>query len=221
MYIELRNLSKSIRGVEILKDINLRFEGGNVYGIRGKNGCGKTMLMRCICGLIRPTKGEVDINGEILWKDIQLPRSIGVLIENPSFIGNYTGFENLKYLASIKGETSDEQIKDAIRKVGLDPDDYRKYRKYSLGMKQKLGIACAFMEYPDIVILDEPINAIDEKGVELVRGILKELKEKGTIILLACHDKDELELLSDKIFVMGEGEIIDSYNKEEEKDEEQ
>lgn len=206
--IVITNLTKKIKGATVLEDINLEFTGGKVYGLSGKNGCGKTMLMRSICGLIRPTNGEIEINGKILWKDISFPESVGALIENPAFLGGYTGFKNLRILADIKGGTSDEQIRDAIEKLGLDPDDKRKYRKYSLGMKQKLGIACAIMESPDVVILDEPINAIDEKGVQLVEEVLNELKEQGKIIIIACHDKEELELLSDEIFYMEEGRIV-------------
>lgn len=206
--IVITNLTKKIKGATVLEDINLEFTGGKVYGLSGKNGCGKTMLMRSICGLIRPTNGEIEINGKILWKDISFPESVGALIENPAFLGGYTGFKNLRILADIKGGTSDEQIRDAIEKLGLDPDDKRKYRKYSLGMKQKLGITCAIMESPDVVILDEPINAIDEKGVQLVEEVLNELKEQGKIIIIACHDKEELELLSDEIFYMEEGRIV-------------
>ena len=207
-YIKISNLSKKIRGSQVLTDINLELKGGTVYGVSGKNGCGKTMLMRSICGLIKPTQGEIEINGKILWKDISFPQSIGALIENPAFLGGYTGFENLRILADIKGSATNEQIKETIAKLGLDPEDKRKYRKYSLGMKQKLGIACAIMEKPDVIILDEPINAIDEKGVTLVEEVLNELKEEGKIILIACHDKEELELLSDTIFYMEEGKIV-------------
>ena len=207
-YIKISNLSKKIRGAQVLTDINLELKGGTVYGVSGKNGCGKTMLMRSICGLIKPTKGEIEINGKILWKDISFPQSIGALIENPAFLGGYTGFENLRILADIKGIATDEQIKETIAKLGLDPEDKRKYRKYTLGMKQKLGIACAIMESPDVIILDEPINAIDEKGVTLVEEVLNELKEQGKIILIACHDKEELELLTDTIFYMEEGKIV-------------
>ena len=208
-YIKISNLSKKIRGSQVLTDINLELKGGTVYGVSGKNGCGKTMLMRSICGLIKPTQGEIEINGKILWKDISFPQSIGALIENPAFLGGYTGFENLRILADIKGIATNEQIKETIAKLGLDPEDKRKYRKYSLGMKQKLGIACAIMEKPDVIILDEPINAIDEKGVTLVEEVLNELKEEGKIILIACHDKEELELLSDTIFYMEEGKIVE------------
>lgn len=214
--LELKEISKDIRKNNILDNINLKMEGGKVYGLKGKNGCGKTMLMRVISGLIKPTKGQVIINNEVLGKDISFPRSIGVLIENPSFLRQYTGFDNLKMLASIKGEIGDEEIEATLKKVGLEPDDKRKYRKYSLGMKQKLGIACAVMETPDIVILDEPINAIDQSGVENVRSILDELKEKDKIIIIACHDTEEMELLADVIFEMENGKIVNErLNKAE------
>lgn len=207
MYMELTDISKSIGKTTILHDINLRIEGGKVYGLRGKNGCGKTMLMRVMSGLIKPTTGTVIINDKELWKDMTFPDSIGVLIENPSFIDGYTGYKNLKMLADIKGVIGEKEVKEALLKVGLDSEDKRKYRKYSLGMKQKLGIACAFMEHPDIVIMDEPINAIDEKGVELVRNIMNELRKEGKIIIIACHDAEEMDLLADEIFVMEEGTI--------------
>lgn len=198
MYIKIENVNKSIKKAVILKDINLSFEGGKVYGLKGKNGSGKTMLMRAICGLITPDSGTIDINGKILGKDISFPESIGVLIENPAFISNYTGFKNLKVLSSIQGKIGDEDIRKALEEIGLDPDDKRTFKKYSLGMKQKLGIAAAIMEKPDIVILDEPINALDEASVENVRSILAKQKERGAIIIIACHDKSELEELSDE-----------------------
>lgn len=207
MFIELTNVSKTIKGTVVLDNINLRMESGKVYGLKGKNGSGKTMLMRAVCGLIS-TDGAVNINGEILGKDISFPRSIGVLIENPSFIGNYTGFKNLKVLASIQNRINDEDIKNALIKVQLDPDDKRTYRKYSLGMKQKLGIAAAFMENPDIIILDEPINALDEAGAKQVHKILEEQKSRGAIIIIACHDREELEMLSDEIIEISEGKIV-------------
>lgn len=209
MFIEITDLSKKIKGATILDHMNLYLEQGKVYGLRGKNGSGKTMLMRAICGLILPSEGTININGEFLGKDISFPRSIGALIENPSFISNYTGFKNLQIIASIQNKISDEQIEKAIETIGLDPHDKRKYRKYSLGMKQRLGIACAFMENPDIVILDEPINALDEKGVTLVRDILHQLRENGTLVIVACHDKEELEYLADEIYTIEDGKIID------------
>lgn len=207
MEIVIENVSKSIHGVEVLKDINVKFEGGKIYGLRGKNGSGKTMIMRMISGLIRPSSGRVIIDGKVLGRDMSFPESIGVLIENPSFISGYTGYKNLKVLADIKGIIDDKQIKESIRKVGLNPEDKRKYRKYSLGMKQRLGIAAAIMEQPDIILLDEPINAIDENGVEQVREILNELKNMNRVIIIACHDREELERLSDVIYDMAEGRL--------------
>lgn len=207
MEIVIENVSKSIHGVEVLKDINVKFEGGKIYGLRGKNGSGKTMIMRMISGLIRPSSGRVIIDGKMLGRDMSFPESIGVLIENPSFISGYTGYKNLKVLADIKGIIGDKQIKESIRKVGLNLEDKRKYRKYSLGMKQRLGIAAAIMEQPDIILLDEPINAIDENGVEQVRKILNELKDMNRVIIIACHDREELERLSDVIYDMAEGRL--------------
>lgn len=208
MYIEIKNVNKTIKKAPILRDINLLFEGGKVYGLKGKNGSGKTMLMRAICGLITPESGTIDINGKILGKDISFPESIGVLIENPSFISNYTGFKNLKVLASIKGRITDDRIREALEEIGLDPDDKRTFKKYSLGMKQKLGIAAAVMEEPDIVVLDEPINALDEASVVNVREILARQKQRGAVIIIACHDKSELEALSDEIIEISEGRIV-------------
>ena len=208
MYIKITDVNKTIKKAPILRDINLEFTGGKVYGLRGKNGSGKTMLMCAICGLITPDSGIIDIDGKILGKDISFPESIGVLIENPSFIGNYTGLKNLKVLASIQNRAGDEQIRKALKDIGLDPDDKRTYRKYSLGMKQKLGIAAAVMENPDIIILDEPINALDDVSVEKVHDILEEQKKRGAVIIIACHDKEELDQLSDEIIEISDGRII-------------
>ena len=206
--IKITDLCKNIKKVPILVDMNMELEGGKIYGLKGKNGSGKTMLMRAICGLIVPTSGTIDIDGEILGKDISFPRSVGVLIENPAFISNYTGLKNLQVLASIQKRIGDKEIRKSIEEIGLDPDDKRTYKKYSLGMKQRLGIVGAIMENPDIVILDEPINALDESGALLVREILSDLKTKGSIIILACHDAEELEFLSDEIYTISEGKII-------------
>lgn len=216
MSIDVKNISKIIKKNEVLTDINMRLESGKVYGFQGRNGSGKTMLMRIICGLIRPTAGQVTINGKILGQDMSFPESVGVLIESPSFIGNCTGRKNLEFLAEIQQKIGVPEINEAIQKVGLDPDDKKKYRKYSLGMKQRLGIAAAIMEKPDILILDEPTNALDEKGVELVRILLNEAKENNQIIILSCHDKDELEYLSDEIYKISEGRIVSHLQKTEE-----
>ena len=215
--VRLEDYCKSFKSAEVLKNINLTLESGKVIGLKGKNGSGKTMLMRAISGLILPTSGKVYINDKELGRHISFPPSIGILIENPSFISNYTGFKNLKILASIQNRISDDEIRDAIRKVGLDPDDKRTFKNYSLGMKQRLGIAAAIMERPDIVILDEPINALDEAGAGLIKGLLDELKANGSLIIIACHDTEELNYLSDEIYEIYDGEITGHIEHPDEK----
>ena len=215
--VRLEDYCKSFKSAEVLKNINLTLESGKVIGLKGKNGSGKTMLMRAISGLILPTSGKVYINDKELGRHISFPPSIGILIENPSFISNYTGFKNLKILASIQNRISDDEIRDAIRKVGLDPDDKRTFKKYSLGMKQRLGIAAAIMERPDIVILDEPINALDEAGAGLIKGLLDELKANGSLIIISCHDTEELNYLSDEIYEIYDGEITGHIEHPDEK----
>ena len=206
--IDIRNLSKTIKGTLILDNINVSFTPGTIYGLRGKNGCGKTMLMRCICGLIIPTTGSITIDDQQLHKDIMIPKSIGALIENPAFLPQYTGYKNLKILASLTGNVKDEEIIKALERVGLDPQDKRTYKKYSLGMKQKLGIANAIMGEPDIIVLDEPINALDEDSVKLIKKELLRLSESGKLIIIACHDREELEYLCDIIYEMKCGCIV-------------
>lgn len=208
MQIVIEHLTKRVGANEVLKDISVVFDGGKIYGLRGKNGSGKTMLMRAICGLIRPTCGTIQINDRILWKDMSFPDSIGVLIENPSFIDSFSGYRNLKALADINHKIGEKEIRETIKRVGLDPDDNKKYRKYSLGMKQRLGIAAAVMEKPDIILLDEPINALDENGVKEIRNLLLELKNENRIMIIACHDREELEYLSDEIIEIANGSIV-------------
>lgn len=207
MKVELKNVSKRLNDVTVLEDISLTLESGTIYVLKGKNGCGKTMLMRMMAGLIYPTSGTVSIDGEILHKDIATPRSIGILIENPAFLPGYTGQRNLELLAGLTGKADRTQIAKTMNRVGLDPSDKRTYRKYSLGMKQRLGIACALMECPDLILLDEPINAIDEKGVPKIWEALQEEKQRGALIVLACHDTEELTSLADQIITIEEGKI--------------
>ncbi|MBE5891714.1 MAG: ATP-binding cassette domain-containing protein [Lachnospiraceae bacterium] len=208
MKIEIQNATKIIKGAVVLDDISLTFESGKIYGFRGKNGSGKTMLMRAIAGLITLTNGKILIDGKQLGKDFSFPESIGVLIENPSFIDSYSGYQNLKALADIKHLIGEEDIRNVISAVGLNPDDKKKYGKYSLGMKQRLGIAAAIMEKPDIILLDEPINALDEKGVEDIRKLLLDLRNGNRIIIVACHDREELNLLSDEIIELADGKVV-------------
>ena len=206
--IVIENLVKKIKDVVILDHINFSMESGTIYGLRGKNGSGKTMLMRAICGLILPTEGKVLIDGKELHRDIVVPPSIGALIENPAFLPQYTGLQNLKLLASLSRGITEKEIKQALEWVGLDPEDGRTYRKYSMGMRQKLGIANALMGEPDIIVLDEPINALDEESVVGIKNCLLELAGRGKLIVVACHDREELEFLSDRIFEIKDGRIV-------------
>lgn len=211
MEIKITSLTKKIGKSVVLENINLEFKGGRIYGLRGKNGSGKTMLMRVISGLILPTSGNVEINGKILGKDMSFPESIGILLENPAFIDSFSGYRNLKALADINRLISEEDIKETIQRAGLNPEDKKKYKKYSLGMKQRLGIAAAVMEKPEIILLDEPINALDESGVKEIRDLLFELKSEERIIIVACHDREELEYLADEIIEISDGKICNTY----------
>ena len=211
--IVVNDVSKSIYGVPIINSISMKLVSGNVYGFQGINGSGKTMLMRLICGLIYPTKGEIAIDGKRLGKEITFPQSVGLLLENPAFLDSYTGYENLEMLASIKNIITREEIHEAITSVGLDPLDKRKYKKFSLGMKQRLGIAAAIMEKPDILILDEPTNSLDSSGVSLVKTIIAKERERGAIIILACHDLPVLQDVSDEILLLEQGKITEHLYK--------
>lgn len=213
--IKIDNVTKRIRKHVVLDSITIEMCGGRVYGLQGINGSGKTMLMRTIIGLIRPTEGSVSIDGKALGRELDFPESIGFLLENPAFLGRYSGFDNLKMLASIKNKISSGQIRKSLQMAGLNPDDKKKYRKYSLGMKQRLGIAAAIMEEPDIVILDEPTNALDEKGVELVKNILLQQKERGALVIVSCHDIGILKEMSDEIFKMDEGKVMEHIFQKE------
>ncbi len=203
--IYVKGVSLKIKKDMILSDIDLHIEKGKITGLVGRNGSGKTMLMRTIAGLIFATTGDVEVNGCSLKKTSVYPASIGILIENPAFLDNYTGYGNLHLLASIQNCISDEDIRQALCDVGLDKDDRRKYRKYSLGMKQRLGIAAAIFEKPDIVILDEPINALDVDGVAVVKKLILREKERGAIVILSCHEEQFLSELSDELYLMQQG----------------
>ena len=211
MYLEVKGISKYFGKTCVLNNINLEMETGHIYGFWGRNGSGKTMLMRIISGLVFPSDGAIIIGGEQLGKDISFPRSIGALIENPGFIPGYSGFKNLKILASIQNKILDEDIREVMLHIGLDPDDRKKAKKYSLGMKQKLGIAAALMEKPDLILLDEPTNALDENSTKVLKEILLEHKRRGALLIVACHIREELEYLSDEIICLNEGHVIKRY----------
>jgi ABC-2 type transport system ATP-binding protein len=210
MKIEMKDYCKTIRGAEVLKHVSATFTSGNIYGLKGENGCGKTMMMRAVSGLILPTSGCVEIDGKVLGKDISFPESIGVLIENPAFLNAYTGFKNLRFLADIQKKVTDDEIREAITAVGLDPNDKRSYRKYSLGMKERLGIASAIMGTPELMILDEPLNGVDESGVEMVKNLLTNLKKKNKLIIMSCHDSEDLYSLCNVVIHVKAGKITDT-----------
>lgn len=212
MNISIEHVTKKIKDATVLKDICLEMKGGTVYGLQGKNGSGKTMLMRAISRLIRPTSGRIVINGEQLHKNISIPRSIGLLLENPSLLPEYDASQNLKLLAKMQGGVPEEEIRQLIRDVGLDDAGHKKVEKYSLGMKQRLGIAAAILGSPDIILLDEPINAIDGEGVEEIRSLILSLKNEKRIIIVACHDKEEMNLLADEIVHLRDGRIEGQEN---------
>lgn len=207
MYIQVTNASKEIKGTAILQNINLDLHGGMVYGLQGPNGSGKTMLMRLIAGLIRPTLGSVVVDGKRLGNDIDFPPSMGLLIENPAFLPNYTGFKNLELIADIQRRIGKKEIAQSLSDVGLDPEDKRKYRKYSLGMKQRLGIAAAIMEKPDLILLDEPTNSLDESGTEQICRLIQAECNRGALIILASHDSNLLESIADEIYTIHEGAL--------------
>ena len=205
MELILQNVNKTIKKKEILKDICAGFENGRVYGIVGRNGSGKTMLFRAVSGLINIDSGKILLDGKELHRDMDVLPSLGMILENADLFPDLNCIENLEYLAGIRKTASKEDIVRAIERVGLDPSDKRSYRKYSLGMKQRLKIAQAVMEKPDVLILDEPTNGIDEAGVELVRKIVAEEKERGALVLISSHNRSDIDLLSDVVYQMKSG----------------
>lgn len=205
--IEINNLYKYISGNLILDDINLNLKNACVYGFVGRNGSGKTMLFRAICGLITIDQGEIIIDDKKIT-DNDITQNIGLLLENPSFLNGLSGFNNLKMIASIRNIVDDKRIDEVIEIVGLSQARNKKFEQYSLGMKQRLAIANVIMEDPDILIFDEPTNAIDEEGIVVLKKIIKEEREKGKLILLASHEKEIIEELCDDIYYMKEGKII-------------
>lgn len=197
MKIEIRNYVKTIRNRTVLDNISYTFESGKIYGLTGRNGCGKTMLLRAISGLIFATSGEVVIDGKILHKDIEFPADMGVIIENTGLLPQYDGYTNLLLLSKIKNTASSDDIRQALHDVGLDDADGRRVKEYSLGMRQKLSIAQAIFEKPKILLLDEPTNALDEASIHNVRTLLKGMADNGTLIIIASHNNEDIELLSD------------------------
>ncbi|MEE1034096.1 MAG: ATP-binding cassette domain-containing protein [Agathobacter sp.] len=211
--IEVKNLCKTINKNMVLDNINLHMVSGQVYGFQGINGSGKTMFMRALIGLIHPTSGMILIDQKELGKDMDFPKSIGFLLENPTFLDMYSGPDNLRLLAGVDNNISadmiNKEIDSLIEEVGLKSAENKKYKKYSLGMKQRLGIAAAVLGNPDIVVLDEPTNALDDDGKDMVKRIVKMQKERGALVIISCHEMQTLEELSDEIIRLREGRICE------------
>lgn len=206
--IEIVNYTKIFKGTTVLKNINLNIIRGKCYGIVGRNGSGKTLIFKSICGFIRPTSGYVMVNGLKIGFDVDFPDDVGALIEQPGFLPNYNAFDNLKFLANIRNEIGNKEIEKVLKFVELYPIDNKLVKEYSLGMKQRLGIAQAIMEDPEILILDEPFNGLDKEGVKNLKEKLIELKEKGKTILMTSHIYQDIEELSDYIYEVDNGVLI-------------
>lgn len=214
MEILLEGITKTVNGIDLLKDINIKLRSGLIYGFMGQNGCGKTVLFKIIVGLMKETDGNIYIDNKVKSGFIQ---EVGVIIERPNFIPYYDAFQNLKVIASYKNKIDDKSIRAIITRVGLDGNDKKKLKNYSLGMQQKLAIALAIMEDPTVLILDEPLNAMDEVSVNNIRNLILEEKNKGKLILLASHLKDDISILCDVVYEMKNGKIIREVAKSEEK----
>ena len=202
--VEISNLTKDIKGTKVLNKVNLQLESGKAYGIVGRNGSGKSMLFKAICGLINTTEGSITVFDKVI-KNGSFPDNVGMIIENPGFLLQYSAFKNLKILASINNKISDDRKKETIALVGLDPEDKKIVKKFSLGMKQRLGIAQALMENPKLLILDEPMNGLDSEGVKQIREILLKLKSNSVTILLASHNSDDIDEICDCVYTMENG----------------
>ena len=205
--VEIKHVTKRYGKIEVLKDVSLTCKAGKIYGLIGRNGSGKTVLLKSICGFVLPTSGEVRVQGQQVGKDVDFPTNIGFIIESPGFLARESGLQNLMHLASIRGKASAEDVRQSMYTVGLDPDLRKPVGKYSMGMRQRLGIAQAIMENPNILILDEPMNGLDNQGVTDIRQVLKQLKASGKTILIASHFQEDIDLLCDEVYEMDAGII--------------
>ena len=206
--VELTGVTRRFGEDLVLKEVNLTLEAGRVYGIVGNNGSGKTVLMKCICGFIHTSGGTVKVEERIIGKDCDFPADTGIIIESPEFLPYYSGYQNLASIAGLRGKIDRKQIRAAISMVGLDPDLKLPVRKYSLGMRQRLGLAQAIMENPSLLILDEPMNGLDEEGVQDMRSYLLDLRKQGKTILIASHSAEDIAILCDKTYKLEHGKIV-------------
>ena len=219
-YLELHGVAKEIRKNQVLRNISLTIERGTVTGFRGVNGSGKTMLLRIISGLIHPTAGSVTIDGRLLGKEIEFPPSMGLLIENPAFLEQYDALDNLRILNSISArKISDKELRGLVERVGLGQANGKKYRKDSVGMEQRLALAAALLGEPDLVLMDEPTNALDVEGIEMLRGLIGQERRRGAAVVVACHDTAFLDSVADVIYCFEDGSFVgtvDPQGKDEE-----
>lgn len=200
--IVVEHIDKSFGKEKVLKDVSLTIGSGEIFGVVGNNGSGKTVLMKCICGFMKPDRGNIYVNGIQIGRECDFPDSLGMIIETPGFLPNLSGYRNLKILADLKAKIGKQEIRESLKRVGLDPYLRKNVSKYSLGMRQRLGIAQAIMENPDVLILDEPFNGLDRTGAAQMRELLKELKSQGKSILLASHNAQDIEELCDNVHEM-------------------
>lgn len=207
--IQVNNVTKQFKTQLVLNGISVNFETGKIHGIIGRNGSGKTVFLRLLCGLMRPTSGTVTVGGKVLGEDADFAPDTGIIIENPSFLSYRSGYVNLKDLAAIQNRIHKQEIVDAMNLVGLDASNRKRVGKYSLGMRQRLGIAQAIMEHPKLLILDEPMNGLDAQGLEDIRKLLLNLKDGGTTILLASHNPEDIETLCDTVSQIQDGALIE------------
>lgn len=206
--IEVKNVSKKWGNNTVLNSVSLTAEHSEIIGIIGHNGSGKTVLMKCICGFITPDSGEITVSGKRIGKDIDIPKNIGLIIETPGFLPNFSGFSNLWQLAKIRSKIGKDDVREVMEKVGLNPHDKKHVGKYSLGMRQRLGIAQAIMENPDILILDEPMNGLDKNGVNDMRELFLHLKKNGKTIIVASHNSVDIDVLCDTVCEMDKGKLV-------------
>lgn len=206
--VDVKDVSLILQKNRILDHISVSFEKGKIHGLVGRNGSGKTMLIKCICGFVRPTSGEIVVGGKRVGADVDFPDDMGYIIETPGFIPYYSGYTNLKLLADLKGRIGKEEIRESMERVGLDPDLRRHVRKYSLGMRQRLEIAQAIMEDPDILLLDEPFNGLDSDGVREMHDYFLSLKEEGKTMILVSHSTEDIDLLCDHVVHIEKGRIV-------------
>lgn len=203
--LKIEHICKVIKGVSLLKDVSLTITKGHIYGIVGRNGSGKTVLLKCICGFMPITSGKILQDGVEIGKDTEFIRDTGFIIENPSFLSGKSGLKNLKYLAGIRKKANEERLKECMKIVGLDPTNDKTVGKYSLGMRQRLGIAQVLMEDPDFILLDEPMNGLDNEGVVQMRELFIKLKQQGKTFLVVSHNRDDIEALCDEVYEMDAG----------------